>query len=110
LTHFEPGLNLTVGAMLNAARSAIGTVYEGYKGGSYRMSEYTHAWLASWGDVGEPLSVAALDGMRLRAATLRLKAAWASSGGEDRGALDDAILALIAIVDESAPDAYPCGT
>ncbi len=43
---FEVAENTTVGAMLAAAESALGTTYEGWKGGEYRMNEMTDCWLA----------------------------------------------------------------
>ncbi|GAA4225994.1 hypothetical protein GCM10022254_09420 [Actinomadura meridiana] len=52
---FEPASNITVAAMLDSARSALGTEYEGYKGGNYTMTEYTDCWLALWGCLGETL-------------------------------------------------------
>lgn len=50
---FEPAQNVTVGAMLADARSALGAVYEGYKGGSYRMVDYTDCWIAEYGSTGD---------------------------------------------------------
>jgi hypothetical protein len=47
---FEPTRNVTVGMMLEYAKSALGQTFEGYKGGSYTMSEYTPCWIASYGD------------------------------------------------------------
>ena len=38
---FEPVENITVGEMLEAAKSALGATYEGYKGGEYTMHEDT---------------------------------------------------------------------
>jgi hypothetical protein len=52
---FEPVRNVTVGAMLASARSALGSTYEGYKGGEYTMSDHTYCWLAEWGSEGETL-------------------------------------------------------
>lgn len=62
---FEPAKNVTAGAMLADARKALGATYQGYKGGEYRMSEWTDVNLAEWGSTGEPLSPMALEGMRL---------------------------------------------
>lgn len=50
---FEPTANSTVAAMLAAAREALGTTYQGYKGGDYKMHDYTDVWLAYYGCVGE---------------------------------------------------------
>jgi hypothetical protein len=47
---FEPASNVTVGAMLADARSALGAVFHGYKGGEYTMEEYTSCWLAEYGN------------------------------------------------------------
>jgi len=46
---FEPKENTTVGDMLDAARSAVNKFYEGYKGGSYLMDNYTEVWIAEYG-------------------------------------------------------------
>lgn len=52
---FEPAKNVTVGAMLADARSALGATFEGYKGGDYEMSADTDVWLANYGDCGESI-------------------------------------------------------
>jgi hypothetical protein len=52
---FEPARDVTVGEMLAAAKSALGSTYGGWKGGDYTMSEYTYCWLAYRGDTGETL-------------------------------------------------------
>ena len=62
---FEPAENVTVGSMLEVARSAIDNTYEGYKGGTFRMSEWSTVWLAWYGETGETL------GPNLVAAMLR---------------------------------------
>jgi hypothetical protein len=49
---FEPAADVTVGAMLEAARSALGTAFEGYKGGWFVMEDYTDCWLAVYGSGG----------------------------------------------------------
>lgn len=46
---FEPTKNVTVAEMLKDALSALGTTYEGYKGGEYRMGGSTIVWLAEYG-------------------------------------------------------------
>ncbi len=53
---FEPVSNTTTGDMLAAALSAVGATYEGYKGGSFEMNNYTDVWLAEYGRSGEALS------------------------------------------------------
>lgn len=59
---FEPVDGTTVGAMLAAARSALGTTYQGWKGGDFTMGEHTWCWLSTEGDVsGETISPLLLD-------------------------------------------------
>lgn len=52
---FEPAANVTVGAMLADARSALGATYDGWKGGEYTMGRYTDCYLAERGRTGEEL-------------------------------------------------------
>jgi hypothetical protein len=52
---FEPTKNVTINSMLAAARSAVGVTFSGWKGGEYRMNEWTTAWLAVEGSTGETL-------------------------------------------------------
>jgi len=52
---FAPTENVTVGEMLVDAKSALGTMYYGYKGGEYVMDEYTECWLAKYGYTGESI-------------------------------------------------------
>jgi len=52
---FEPAQNVRVGDMLGDAREALGSTYEGWKGGNYTMDEYSDCWLANEGDCGETL-------------------------------------------------------
>ena len=59
---FEIRHNITVGEMLAAAESAIGATFQGWKGGDYKMGEYTCAWLvAEEGDCGESIGAVFLD-------------------------------------------------
>jgi hypothetical protein len=53
---FEPRENVSVGSMLEAARAALGSTYEGYKGGDYTMDEYTDCYLAHYGSCGDEIS------------------------------------------------------
>ena len=41
---------VTVGDCLAAAKSAVDSTYEGYKGGEYTMYEYTNVWFSAVGD------------------------------------------------------------
>lgn len=52
---FEPASNVRIGNMLADARSALGTTYQGWKGGDFTMSGWTDCWLASEGSTGETL-------------------------------------------------------
>lgn len=53
---FEPASNISIGDMLDAARSALGTTYEGWKGGDFTMDRYTDCWLSMVGSAsGETL-------------------------------------------------------
>lgn len=52
---FEAASNITVAEMLAAARGALGQTFEGYKGGEYKMGEYTEVWLAAYGCCGESI-------------------------------------------------------
>lgn len=47
---FEPVANTTVADMLAAAQEAVGTTYEGWKGGDFTMSESTDVWLSLRGE------------------------------------------------------------
>lgn len=59
---FEHAPNVTVASMLEAARSALGTTYQGYKGGDFTMSGHTWCWLSMQGDAsGETISALLLE-------------------------------------------------
>ncbi|WP_399559348.1 hypothetical protein [Streptomyces chartreusis] len=61
---FEPATNITVADMLEAARSAVGATYEGWKGGDFRMNEYDWCWLSEEGTAsGETISPLLLEFM-----------------------------------------------
>lgn len=60
---FVPMENTTVGQMLAAAKSAVGAVYFGWKGGEYTMHEYTRCWLAEEGCDGEVIGPVLLNYM-----------------------------------------------
>jgi hypothetical protein len=50
---FEPsGDPVLVGDLLQECKSAMGKVFEGYKGGDYMMGENTPVWVASYGCCG----------------------------------------------------------
>ena len=52
---FEPVSGTTVQEMLDAARSAFGKTFHGYKGGEFVMGENTDCWLAPYGTTGIPI-------------------------------------------------------
>lgn len=59
---FEITEDITIQRMLDEVKSAIGTVYEGYKGGNYLMRDYTTAWLVlEEGVCGETIGSVLLD-------------------------------------------------
>lgn len=41
--------------LLACAKSCMGEVFKGYKGGDYAMSAMTPVWVANYGDTGEKL-------------------------------------------------------
>jgi len=59
----EPRKNVTVGDMLVSVRDALGNVYQGWKGGEYRMGESTEVYLAMEGSSGEKIGTVLLDYM-----------------------------------------------
>lgn len=64
---FELRHDIPVADALAAARSALGVVFQGYKGGDYRMDEDTLVWLSAYGSTGEQLGAITLH-LMLRAA------------------------------------------
>lgn len=50
---FEPAFDVTIAHMLQAARSALGKTFTGYKGGEFLMDEDTDCWIAEYGHTGE---------------------------------------------------------
>lgn len=71
---FEPAADVTVKSMLDCAKSALGSTYEGYKGGEYTMGEYTECYLAEYGSCGDEIGESLL--------TLMLNEALMSVGKE----------------------------
>jgi hypothetical protein len=52
---FEPRRNISIAEMLAAAREALGSTYQGYKGGDFKMTKNTECWLAYYGECGESI-------------------------------------------------------
>lgn len=53
---FEPVKDTTIGSMLEYANSALGSTYEGYKGGEFTMHENSEVYIASYGSTGEAIN------------------------------------------------------
>lgn len=53
---FEPMEGVTVAQMLEDAKNAIGSTYEGYKGGDYEMDGNTSVYIAHYGSTGIPIN------------------------------------------------------
>ena len=52
---FEPVENAKISDMLKNAESALGNTYFGYKGGEFKMDEYSKCWIAEYGISGGQL-------------------------------------------------------
>ena len=50
---FTPKKDVTIDKMLQDAKGAVGAEYYGYKGGCYKMGEYTDVWLDYYGEAHE---------------------------------------------------------
>lgn len=72
---FTPKDSATVGEMLALAKSALGKVMTGWKGGDYDIHEYTDCYIGEWGDCGEGIGPL----------LMRYMLASARKQGEDRG-------------------------
>jgi hypothetical protein len=59
---FEARDKITVMNALQMCRSAMGEVFEGYKGGHYQMGRSTPVWCASYGCCGRKIMVILDDG------------------------------------------------
>lgn len=53
---FTPAENVTIGSMLENAKSAIGKTFTGWKGGDYKMGEYTDCRIGKYGECGEEIT------------------------------------------------------
>lgn len=59
---FGAARSVTVGEMLADAESAMGAVFQGWKGGDYTMGEWTSCWLVmEEGDCGESIGAVLLE-------------------------------------------------
>jgi hypothetical protein len=71
---FEPEDVATAAEMLAHARSAVGVTFPGYKGGEFKMGEWTDCYLAEYGRVGDALTELSLKAMFFDARALKLAA------------------------------------
>jgi len=53
---FTPEASAKLGDMLSHAKSAIGASFTGWKGGEYRMEEYTPCYIGRYGECGEEIT------------------------------------------------------
>ena len=53
---FTPEESARIGDMLRNARDSDGALFRGYKGGEYRMNEYTPVHIGEFGDCGEEIT------------------------------------------------------
>ena len=60
---FELVENTTIRHMLQAALAANGNIYQGYKGGDFKMDENTECYLAEYGMCGCELNSIVLEAM-----------------------------------------------
>ena len=51
----EPKRNVKIKDMIKCLEASIGNEFEGWKGGLYRMTEYSDVYLAKWGECGEEI-------------------------------------------------------
>lgn len=80
---FEPAENVTLGEMLDAAESAVGSSYEAWGfTATYKMDEYTWCWIARRGETGEGLGAHQIDTM-IRLALVSRDAGLTAKGADD---------------------------
>ena len=58
---FPPEENVSVADMRHRVQSAIGDVFEGYKGGDFTMDKNTPIWVANYSHSGNTAVVDVLD-------------------------------------------------
>ncbi|GAB2866240.1 hypothetical protein [Hymenobacter ruber] len=88
---FEPTENISVGDMLAAAKSALGTTYEGWKGGDFVMQGYTEVHIANEGE-GSDMALRLL----VQSFANRSAALSAPVGGDVAGQADEALMDAVA--------------
>ena len=53
---FSPEPEAQIGEMLKHAKSALGTTFQGWKGGNYMMEEFTSVYIGELGESGEEIT------------------------------------------------------
>ena len=55
---FDPEPTAKISDMLEHAKSALGTTFDGYKGGEFTMNEWTSVYIGKYGYCGEEITSA----------------------------------------------------
>lgn len=53
---FSPKKEAKIGDMLSFAKSALGATFKGWKGGDFKMDEFTSVYIGEYGDCGEEIT------------------------------------------------------
>ena len=53
---FSPEIEAKISDMLTFAKSALGATFEGWKGGDFKMDEYTPVYIGFFGNCGEEIT------------------------------------------------------
>lgn len=89
---FEPATDIRVGEMLDAARSALGATFQGWKGGEFTMGGHSWCWLSQEGDAsGETISALLVELLLAPAAVSVVPPATNQTAEEHRLALSEAL-------------------
>ena len=109
---FEPGAGpVTIHQLLQLVKSCLGQVFIGYKGGDFKMHEFTDVYLANFGQCGDMLSMGHLEAMIQEAHQIPLGKSIRAviDSADDTGCTED-----LTVVSKSAIEAleeafdHPC--
>jgi hypothetical protein len=53
---FDPAQDVSIGSMLEHAKSAMGQTFTGWKGGEYQMGEFTDCHIGEYGTCGDEIN------------------------------------------------------
>lgn len=53
---FTPAAQAEIGDMLKHAKSALGATFTGWKGGDFKMDEYTNVHIGEYGECGDEIT------------------------------------------------------